>query len=388
MRKAVLIALVLAFALIPWACAFASGPAGIEQGVTRVMEGVDVRAWEDVLSDFPELRAEGLDVSTIVTKLAMGEAVLSPGEALKLLGAALVGRALDSVPLILRIIVLAAMGGVLTQMRGSLGAEGVSDVVQFVCLGILVVPLTADFVSLALKSRDAVERMSGFMRGSLPVLLSLMVTLGANATAAVMQPAVLAATGIVGVLVANIVLPLLMCAAVLSALCSLSSYIRLDKLRALLQTACHWTLGVSLTVYLAVLAIQGVAASTFDGVAFRTAKYAVDNFVPVVGGMFADTMDSLLSCSVLIKNGLGFCGMLALAALCLEPCVNLLVGIGCYRFAAAVLEPIADARMTAFLGNIAGVLTSLMAAVLSVAAMFFVVVALIVSAGGAVVGGG
>ncbi len=55
-----------------------------------------------------------------------------------------------------------------------------------------------------------------------------------------------------------------------------------------------------------------MTSASIDGVAIRAAKYAVDNFVPVVGGMFSDTMDTLVGCTLIVKNALGVAAVLVL----------------------------------------------------------------------------
>lgn len=54
-------------------------------------------------------------------------------------------------------------------------------------------------------------------------------------------------------------------------------------------------------MFLGAMSLQGVTSASIDGVAIRAAKYAVDNFVPVVGGMFSDTMDTLVGCTLIVK---------------------------------------------------------------------------------------
>ena len=61
------------------------------------------------------------------------------------------------------------------------------------------------------------------------------------------------------------------------------------------------------------MAIQGLTGSTYDGVTLRTAKFAMDKFVPVVGGMFSGTMDTLIGCSLVVKNGVGVMGLILIA---------------------------------------------------------------------------
>ena len=84
-----------------------------------------------------------------------------------------------------------------------------------------------------------------------------------------------------------------------------------------------------------------------DGVGLRTAKYAVDHFVPVVGGMFADTMDTLVGASLLIKNALGLTGLLLLLFTAAGPLLQTLSAVILYRACAALLEPVADGEICA-----------------------------------------
>ena len=96
-----------------------------------------------------------------------------------------------------------------------------------------------------------------------------------------------------------------MCTGAVTAVNHLSDRAHLTRMAQLLRGAVCWLLGVSFTVFLGAMSLQGVTSASIDGVAIRAAKYAVDNFVPVVGGMFSDTMDTLVGCTLIVKNALG-----------------------------------------------------------------------------------
>jgi stage III sporulation protein AE len=123
------------------------------------------------------------------------------------------------------------------------------------------------------------------------------------------------------------------------------------------------------------MAVQGMGAAAFDGVTLRTAKYAVDNFVPIVGGMMADTMDTIIACALLVKNALGITGLALLAAACVAPMVKI---IGCalvFKLCAAFVEPVADSALVDLMDDFSGVLVMLFTVLLAVAAMFFLLIA-------------
>ena len=113
----------------------------------------------------------------------------------------------------------------------------------------------------------------------------------------------------------------------------------------------------------------------------RTAKYMVDNFVPVVGGMVADTMDTLVGASLLIKNALGVTGLVLLLAAAAQPMMQTLASVMVYRAAAALLEPISDSRISSSIHHFSGILMMLFIVQLSVSAMFLLLVAQMLAVG-------
>ncbi len=356
----------------------AAPAATLDEQMQSILQGIDLSAWESALQTVPGAG----ETKALVLRLARGEAVLSADGLLRLALSALLREAAATLPVLLRLMALALVAGVLQQMRGALAKEGVSRVAQMTCMLLCVVPLAGDFAGLVAGGRDAIVRMGAFTQRAMPVLLTLLAAVGGHAGAAVAQPAVLAATSIVSTVVQGGVLPLTLFSAALCVVSALSSGLPLDRLRTLIASACNWALGVSFTVFVAVLAVQGVAASSFDGVSLRTAKYAVDNFVPVVGGLFADAMDVFVGCSLLIKNGLGVSALMAVVAYCALPVLRILATLLCYRLAGALLQPVADEKLVACLGDLSSVLTTLLVAVLSAAAMFLVLIGMTASFSG------
>ena len=223
--------------------------------------------------------------------------------------------------------------------------------------------------------------MSDAMQVIFPMLLSLLAAVGGSVSSTVLQPAVLAASGTMTAIVRDVTLRLLLCAGAVTAICHLSDRIHLGRLASLLRDAANWTLGVCFTVFIGVMVVQGVSSAAIDGVSIRTAKYAIDNFVPVVGGMFSDTVDTLVGCSLLVKNALGVFALLVLLGALLTPLMQALASVLVFKVCAALLEPVADERLVACVGDLADVLMALFSALLCVGAMFFLLVAQVLVVG-------
>lgn len=120
--------------------------------------------------------------------------------------------------------------------------------------------------------------------------------------------------------------------------------------------------------------MQGVCSASIDGVAIRAAKYAVDNFVPVVGGMFSDTMDTLVGCTLIVKNALGVAAVLVLGAVILGPMIRTLAVVFVMKLSAALLEPVADAEVIGAIGDFSRTIVLFLITMLCVGTMYFLLI--------------
>ena len=108
-----------------------------------------------------------------------------------------------------------------------------------------------------------------------------------------------------GFFIQYVVLPLLFLAALLSIVSTLTDHYKVTQLANLLRNEAIGLLVLFLTVFLGVISVQGASSAVTDGVTIRTAKFVTGNFIPVIGRMFTDATDTVISASVLLKNTVG-----------------------------------------------------------------------------------
>jgi len=118
-----------------------------------------------------------------------------------------------------------------------------------------------------------------------------------------------------------------------------------------------------------------------DGVALKTAKYVTGNFVPVVGPMFSDATDTVLSASLLMKNAIGLAGVSIIILLSAFPALKILALAFIYQISAALLQPLGDSPVITCLQTIGKSMMYVFAALLSVGLMFFMAITIIIAAG-------
>lgn len=368
---AAMIALLVAV-WIPIPCAQA---ASLEEGVADVLAELDLSVFQQAVE---ESGMFAQDAASLIKSLAGGAAVMTGQEALQWLAAKAAGLFSDSLWRMTRLLVPALISAVAEQLhlrRNLSGAAHYGGLLM--TMGFLVADLQA-YVSLC---QESVAGMAGLMQALFPLLVTLLAAVGGTASSMFYQPAVMAAAGSMTALVQQATMPLAAGVAVLTMVSGVTSQLRVGKLRRLFRQAADWTLGLGFTVFIGVMTVQGLGAAAVDGVSIRTAKYAMDNFIPVVGGMFADTVDTLVGSSLLIQNAVGVLGLLLLFGRLMTPLLRTVAAMLLYRAVAAVLEPVSDSPLCTCISDYADVFSLLFIIQLSVGAMFLLLVAQLVMVG-------
>lgn len=258
---------------------------------------------------------------------------------------------------------------------------GVGKAARYAGLTVVMGFLAADLRDYTALCTETVGEMAGLMQAIFPLLVALLAAVGGTASSAFYQPAVMAAAGSMTTLIQQATLPFAASVAVLTMAGGLSDSVRLSRLRRLFRQAADWTLGFGFTVFIGVMSVQGLGAAAVDGVSIRTAKYAMDNFIPIVGGMFADTVDTLVGCSLLVENAVGVLGLLLLLQRLLTPLLRTVAAMLLYRAASAALQPMADSPLSRCIGEFSEVFSLLFIIELSVGAMFMLLCAEMLTVG-------
>ncbi|NLO85859.1 MAG: hypothetical protein GX096_10600 [Clostridiales bacterium] len=312
------------------------------------------------------------DVMTLLSGLASGKAVLSSEELLSWIVSKAAGVFERSLWRMIRLLIPALLVATVEQLFDP--KNGTSKTVRYVGLMMTMVFLIADMREHVMISNETISEMSGLMQAIFPLLVTLLAAVGGTASSAFYQPAVMAAAGTMTTLIQNVTMPFALSVAVLTMVGGLSDSLRISKLCRLFRQVADWTLGFGFTVFIGVMTVQGLGSAVVDGVSIRTAKYAMDNFIPIVGGMFADTVDTLVGCSLLIQNAVGILGLLLLLCKLLAPLLRTLMTMFLYRAVSALLQPVSDSPLCRCIGDYADVFSLLFIIQLSVGAMFLLLV--------------
>ena len=234
--------------------------------------------------------------------------------------------------------------------------NSVSQITYFVEFILVATILLTSFSSCISLVKDTVQSLVGFTNSLLPILITLMLTTGAITSAGVLQPILLLLINFIGNTISNFILPLVLISTSLSILSGISDEIKISKIPKFLNSAIVWVLGTIMTLFVTVLTLEGSLTQTVDGVTAKTTKVpdvtnktlteaAVSTVIPVVGKILGDATDAVIGCAGILKNAVGFVGIIVILGICLMPIIKLTILTITYYLASAICEPIADSKI-------------------------------------------
>src|SRR5699024_3694959 len=141
-----------------------------------------------------------------------------------------------------------------------------------------------------------------------------------------------------------------------------------------------YIISIAFTIFIGILTIYGLS-SKIDGISIRTAKFAVDKFVPIVGGFLSDSVDAVIGSMTILKNGIGIVGLIMLVIIILAPLIKLTILLFIYTITGAIIEPIASKNITQFFNDISKTFLLILITMVSLGIMFFITITMVVDTG-------
>ncbi|MGO4372915.1 stage III sporulation protein AE [Paenibacillus sp. MCAF20] len=285
--------------------------------------------------------------------------------------------------LLVTIVLLTVFSMVLETLQNAFERNAVSKVAYSITYMVMIIIAVNSFHVAIGYAREAIESMIQFMLAMVPLLLTLLASMGNVVSVSVLHPLIIFMIHAVGTLIYTVVFPLLFFSAVLHITSALTDKFKVTQLANLLRNVSVGVLGAMLTIFLGVISVQGATGAVTDGVTLRTAKFVAGNFVPVVGPMFSGAADTVISASMLAKNAIGLAGVIILLFISSFPAIKIMTLALIYNLAGAIMQPLGDSPIVTCLQTIGKTMIYVFAALAAVSLMFFLAVTIILTAGNA-----
>ncbi|HBJ2622321.1 TPA: stage III sporulation protein AE [Clostridium botulinum] len=289
--------------------------------------------------------------------------------------------------LIISIVTIVIICSLIKNLQDAFSNDSVSEIAFYACYALIIMLLSKSFIISIGVAKEVISNIADFMAALLPVLITMIAMVGGLTQAATLDPIILAAVVFIPRIYSNIIIPLILMGFVLEFANNLSNDHKITNLCKLLKQSTLWMQGIIITIFIGVLTVRGITSKTIDAVTLKTTKFAVDNFIPIVGKTFSDAIASIAGYSLIIKNAISSVGLLIIILILLYPIIKLVLMTVIYKLAAALIEPISDSRITNSVAAAGESMILIISCVLSVSLMFFILIALVASSGLFIVGG-
>ncbi|WP_151734339.1 stage III sporulation protein AE [Paenibacillus tengchongensis] len=352
----------------------------VKQQVQQLPKDKVEAYWDQLMREYGGFFPDGKTPS-LMDMLLPGEDGLSLKSVLSGLLTFMWHEVLYNGKLLVTIVMISVLSMILETVQSAFERKNVSKIAYMLCYMVVLVLAVNSFNIAIGYAKDAIDRMGDFMLAMIPLLFALLASMGNIVTVSVTHPLIVFMIHTVSTLIHTLVFPLLFFSAVLHLVSAISVKYKLTQLANLLRNVGAGVLGVLLTVFLGVISVRGITSSVTDGVTLRAAKYITGNFVPVIGKMFADATDTVISASLLVKNAIGLSGVIIILFLCAFPAIKILCLALIYNVAAAVMQPLGDTPIVSCLQTIGKSMMYVFAALAAVSLMFFLAVTIMLTAG-------
>ena len=311
-----------------------------------------------------------VNLKTYIKNLISGDANILDLFDKEKIKATVFGEVKTSLKVAASILVLALLSSIIKSLENSFSSSAISKISNYIIFITVVTLALVSFKDVLGICYSTIESVIGLVNVIIPIIIALLVLMGLPITSTALNPIFIGGIAAINIVFKNFIFVTISMAFAILVINNLSDNIKLNRLSSFIKQINVVALGAVFTVYLGLVSIQGLYVTSFDKFSVKTAKFAIGNFIPVVGGFVSDSVDILLSSSQLIKNVFGGIGLVVLVGICIVPIIKIIGVILVYKVCAIAIEPIGESNIATFLNEVANLLMVILATIIAVTIMF------------------
>lgn len=327
----------------------AASPAGVEQSQSWTeetdfsqLDELDFSGLDQVLEE-QELSPQ-FDFRQLVQQLMEGEEIDK---------ASLVQGLLDlffqevgqSKGYMIQIILLVSAFALLYQFANVFENAAVTEISFYIVYMILLALLMKSFLLISDILGESLNRMLDFMRALMPSFCLSMVFSAGTITATAFYEMTLLLIYVIEAALIYGAVPAVHVYLVLELMNHLTKEEMISRLTGLIKGMVEWLLKFLFTLVIGINVVQGLLTPVID--TFKSSTLArTAGMLPGFGNSINAVAEIMVGSGIIIKNSVGMAGILMLVLLCAGPLLKVGIMTLIYKLAAAVIQPIADARLS------------------------------------------
>lgn len=300
------------FLILIFLCGFCYGT---EEIFEETKKAFGIREFTEEAENYTKDAFPDIDIGELVTSGFKGDIDLSFFQ--KVITAAIGDETIIAIQLMVTVLIVIVINSICKAILENLGNEETTKIVYILQYLMVVILVSTSLVSILKITGEAINKLVNFMNLLVPLFTTLVLSTGSVATTNMVQPILLFLINFIGNFSNNFLIPLLLISCVLSIVSNISERVQITGIAKFLRSSIVWCLGIILTLFTSVISLEGTLSSSVDGLTAKTTKAAITNFIPVVGKILGDSTEAVLGCANILKNTVGFIGVIIIARYCI-----------------------------------------------------------------------
>ncbi len=251
------------------------------------------------------------------------------------------------------VLVLIIIGSICRSIMENLSSEETSKIVYYIQYIVIATVVINSFLEILHLTENTIEKITNFMNLLVPLFTTLVLTTGNIATTNMFQPILLFTINFISNFTNQFLIPMLLISMSLTITSNILDKGQLEGIAKFFKSSIAWILGIVLTIFTSLLTLEGTLSSSVDGFTAKTTKAAVSNFIPVVGKILGDSLDTVLGCANILKNTIGILGVIIILTIVLMPIIKISVYCIFFKITALFGETLADTRCAKLISGLA-----------------------------------
>ena len=345
-----------------------------ENIINEQLDSMDLSELEELLNEAPaEMTiADEISVNSIINDLLNGQPIFDSENLMDNIKELFFIEVRSSLILGCEILAVCIIIGLLNNFSNSFGSKTVSSLGTMICGFVIIALCIGSFYQTYNSCSSTMDVMSTTMTILLPIMIPLLISMGGISSGSIMDPVILASVTGFNFIMQHVVLPLIFLSAIFILINSITDKDYVKKLALFMRKGALFITGLTITIFSGITAVQGIMTKSADSLLMKTAKFSIDNFVPIIGGFAADSLDMVINCIGVIKSAVGLIGIVIIISMLAMPVIKIMAVAVIYKITAIAAEPVANKNISDSLNEI-GTSAVTMTVVLAAGALMFLI---------------
>lgn len=340
----------------------------------QILDSMELEKMQEAVNEL--LGEETFHVKESIQKALSGEEPFSIEHFLETGKEFLYQQLLPDKKILVQVILLVLAASLFSNFTGMFGKGDTGEISFYMVYLFLLAILMKSFGQMSYTISSSLEDFVLFMKALMPSYFLAVTAAGGVASAMIFYNMVLAAIYVIQVVLLKLVMPGIH----LFVLFQLVNYLHkediLSKMAEFFKMILEWTLHTCVAVLVGMQVIQNMISPAVDSLK-REVIGKTAAAIPAVGNAIDGVTEVALGTAVLIRNCIGVVGILVLLLLGLPPIIRLGVTTLIYKLLAAVVQPVADKRMTGCLSTMGEGCRLLLRVLLTVELLLLITIAIL-----------